>query len=90
MSEDPYARPETDYPLEVQINTLQQMRVVDIQPGYGSQEIRCTLSAKNLQTEHPSDYEALSYVWGEWEDYCTISLNGVPNFPVTRNLANAL
>ncbi|KAJ5713207.1 uncharacterized protein N7483_010388 [Penicillium malachiteum] len=90
MSEDPYARPSTDYPFEIQINPLKQTRVVDIQPGYGSQEIRCTLSVKNLQTECPSDYEALSYVWGKWEDCATISLNGIPDFPVTRNLENAL
>ncbi|KAJ6037039.1 hypothetical protein N7540_001318 [Penicillium herquei] len=82
--------PRRYYPLEVQINPLQQTRVVDIQSGYGSQDICCTLSVRNLQTECPSDYEALSYAWGKWEDYGTIPLNVIPNFPVTRNLANAL
>ena len=35
-------------------------------------------------------HEALSYTWGSQQESRTITLNGRPGFPVTRNLYNAL
>lgn len=90
MDEAQFQRPPSPYPTEVQIDPDHEKRVIDIQPASGKEEIRCHVSPQSL-TSHPSgDYEALSYVWGDWENHGTISLNGIPDFPVTRNLLRAL
>ncbi|KAJ5252788.1 hypothetical protein N7489_003198 [Penicillium chrysogenum] len=90
MDEARFQRPPSPYPTEVQIDPDNEKRVIDIQPGSGKEKIRCHVSPQSL-TSHPSgDYEALSYVWGDWENHGTISLNGIPDFPVTRNLLRAL
>ncbi|KAK5126821.1 hypothetical protein LTR85_009755 [Meristemomyces frigidus] len=37
-----------------------------------------------------TEYEALSYAWGTYDNHAWIRLNGEPQFPVTRNLWLAL
>ena len=99
MVDPKYVRPPSGYPVDVRIYPEgekqlypegEKKRVVDIQPGYGDQEIRCHVSAQPVNLNSPPDYEALSYVWGDWVSYRTICLNGIPNFPVTQNLWKAL
>ncbi|KAL4889952.1 heterokaryon incompatibility protein-domain-containing protein [Aspergillus ambiguus] len=90
MGEARLQRPASLYPTYVQIAPEQEIRVLDLQPGHGEDDIRCQLSVQRLVSDSATDYVALSYVWGDWVNHGFICLNGVRNFPVTHNLLMAL
>lgn len=60
-----------------------QIRLLSLKPGEPHEPISATLSLAYLD-EHPR-YEALSYVWGDREDFLDISLDD-ETFPVKVNL----
>jgi hypothetical protein len=68
-------------------------RILVLNPGSESDEIRCDLIQKEDLTQASlgkvSPYEAVSYVWGEEQDPDFIILCG-SRFAVTRSLAEAL
>lgn len=84
-----FTRPLSDYPIEVTINPRREIRVVDILPGYTLEDLRCHVSTRSLESDAPSDFDALSYTWGDWENCGRIILNGI-DFPITANLYYAL
>lgn len=57
------------------------IRVVNILPGHGEENIRCTMRTATLEEEHT----ALSYVWGSDETSKLIEVDG-QKLPVRRNL----
>lgn len=65
-----------------------QIRLLHLQPGQPDDGIECRTSIVSFD-EKFTDYEALSYVWGERLYYGWISLDG-SFFPVTENLWGAL
>ncbi|KAF3035186.1 hypothetical protein E8E11_004011 [Didymella keratinophila] len=65
-----------------------QIRLLHLQPGQLGDPIECRTSIVSFNEEF-TDYEALSYVWGERLYYGWISLDGT-FFPVTENLWGAL
>ena len=65
----------------------EEIRLITIKGGSGSEQIQCTLTCVSLR-DSPR-YEALSYVWGNSKDRAQVLLEGY-NFSVTRNLGHAL
>ncbi|KAM0549480.1 hypothetical protein ACHAPJ_009466 [Fusarium lateritium] len=88
--EDWLKRPDSNYPTHVRMNSRLEKRVVDLEPGLPNQELRCRLSTQSIWYDGPSDYDALSYAWGDWKDTKRIHLDGISDFPVTLNLYYAL
>ncbi|KAL9105468.1 MAG: hypothetical protein Q9187_008707, partial [Circinaria calcarea] len=70
--------------------TIDEIRLVIIEPGLDSDPIRCRLPHTVLGKDN-LEYEALSYCWGDisGKDSSKILLDG-QTFPIFRNLANAL
>lgn len=64
-----------------------EIRVINLHKGSPNDPIVCTLFTKPLSS--PGHYDALSYVWGSWNNPDRISLNE-KSFYITRNLADAL
>ena len=64
-----------------------EIRVINLHKGSPNDPIVCTLFTKPLS--NPGHYDALSYVWGPWNNPDSISLNG-KRFYITGNLADAL
>ncbi|GAP87252.1 putative heterokaryon incompatibility protein [Rosellinia necatrix] len=64
-----------------------QVRLLRLLPGHGSESVHCELFIMSL--DEPSEFEALSYVWGSEEDPVQIVLGGQVK-SVTRNLGSAL
>ncbi|KAJ5578109.1 uncharacterized protein N7459_007073 [Penicillium hispanicum] len=87
---DWFQRPPSLYPTEVYIDPDRQTRVLSLQPGSGEDELRCQLFVQDLETDSQADYDALSYVWGDWWQKGAIRANGIAGFPVTLNLFRAL
>ena len=90
MNQGWFTRPQSHYPRHVVISPENETRVVEIQPGAGSEPIRCHLSVQSMDAKSISQFDALSYVWGDWRNHGIVSLNGIHGFPVTRNLLKAL
>lgn len=65
-----------------------QIRLLVVDAGHASEEIRCSLLPVYLRNDCPK-YEALSYTWGSNYSPRHISLNGSP-FAITSNLYGAL
>lgn len=63
------------------------IRIIELMPGAPTDPITIRLSIHEL--EHASNYEALSYVWGNVNNRTAIKCNGKTLF-VTANLAAAL
>ncbi|RGP65875.1 heterokaryon incompatibility [Fusarium longipes] len=61
-------------------------RLVEIAPGHGSEKLECRLHISNWRT---SQYEALSYCWGDPTPCHQILMNGLP-FGTANELHNAL
>jgi Heterokaryon incompatibility protein (HET) len=70
-----------------QLHGVAAIRLLHVEPGYGSEPITCHLSHTSL-TSKPI-YEALSYTWGSTGRPQVISCDGY-KIPVTRNLYAAL
>ncbi|KAI0868813.1 HET-domain-containing protein [Hypoxylon argillaceum] len=64
-----------------------QVRLLRLLPGHGSKSVHCELFTISL--DEPSEFEALSYVWGSTEDPVQIILGGQIK-SVTKNLGSAL
>jgi hypothetical protein len=62
------------------------IRLLTLQPGQWDSEIHCSLRKARLDSD---PYEALSYVWGDANDLCTIRLENCTHH-ITANLAKAL
>ncbi|KAI0850028.1 HET-domain-containing protein [Daldinia vernicosa] len=67
--------------------TEPHFRLLLVLPGDRSTDIQCQLLVSSL--DHPLEFEALSYVWGDATDTIPISLQGQTH-NVTRNLYSAL
>ncbi|KZM19398.1 hypothetical protein ST47_g9453 [Ascochyta rabiei] len=66
----------------------QQIRLLEVAPReQDSKSVNCILKIVSLLSD--PTYEALSYVWGEWEDSMEIILDGSKH-TVTKNLHDAL
>jgi hypothetical protein len=65
-----------------------QIRLIDLLPGKLDEPLSCSISSHSLG-EGEVKYEALSYVWGDPEPVCPITLNG-QSFLIARNLDCAL
>ncbi|KAK8075658.1 Heterokaryon incompatibility protein 6-OR allele [Apiospora hydei] len=63
------------------------IRLLELKPGNPNDIVTAKLITHRL--EDATDYEALSYTWGNPEEHQTIQCNGVP-IRVTPNLFNAL
>ncbi|PYH35828.1 HET domain-containing protein [Aspergillus neoniger CBS 115656] len=68
-------------------STLNQIRLVTIEPGKWTDDIQCTLRETSLADSEP--YETLFYVWGDHTNTKNIIVNG-SNFKATANLESAL
>jgi hypothetical protein len=90
MAENPFQRPPSNYPTSVTIDPINQTRILILHPGHGDSEIQCHVSVISIKPKSSTEYDALSYVWGDWTNHGKIRFNGIPNFPVTRNLYLAL
>ncbi|KAJ5116150.1 hypothetical protein N7456_000498 [Penicillium angulare] len=88
--DDRYTRPHSDYPTEISINPKTQTRILILEPGKYNDPICCSLTVENIPEGARGDFDALSYVWGDWIGCGSICVNGVSNFPVTQNLWRAL
>lgn len=64
-----------------------QVRLLRLLPGHGSKSVHCELFTISL--DEPSEFEALSYVWGSTEDPVQIILGGQIK-SATKNLGSAL
>jgi hypothetical protein len=64
-----------------------EIRLIELLPGQGGQDIKARLFVVDNVTSQP--YEALSYVWGSREHDVTISVNGMA-LDISLNLADAL
>ncbi|SRR6266536_3561408 len=62
-------------------------RLLTLNPGKAEDTITCSLYDASLQSM--PDYEAISYVWGDPLDTCTILCSGQP-FAITKSLHAAL
>jgi hypothetical protein len=61
-----------------------EFRLVELEPGAQSGDIKCRLRSYSLDEDYPP-YVALSYAWGRKDRYKDIDLNGI-RFPVGNNL----
>jgi hypothetical protein len=61
-----------------------EFRLVELEPGAQSGDIKCRLCSYSLDEDYPP-YVALSYAWGRKDTYKDIDLNGI-RFPVGNNL----
>lgn len=66
-----------------------QIRVAHLRPGSANEEIDCELEVINLDQPFKTQYDALSYEWGDSNTLQSIMLNGL-KFAVRRNLWWAL
>ncbi|KAM0417136.1 hypothetical protein ACHAPT_012843 [Fusarium lateritium] len=67
----------------------QEIRILHLEPGWGSAPISCTIHRISLTSDPPPRYEALSYTWGDPKVTREIVVNNyVVN--VTFNLYSAL
>lgn len=64
-----------------------EIRLLRILPNQYSQDIQCHITHVSLDA--PPHFNAISYAWGDPEDTCLITLDGL-EFPVTRSLWGAL
>ncbi|RMJ18164.1 hypothetical protein CDV36_002119 [Fusarium kuroshium] len=67
----------------------EQIRMLHLEPGWGSTPISCTIHLISLTSDPPSKYEALSYTWGDPKVTREIIVNGYL-VNVTFNLYSAL
>jgi hypothetical protein len=72
-------------PLDPDINTI---RIVTLEPGDFETPMHCTLQHADLDTH--TQYEALSYVWGDPKLTTPIRFENDAAFPMTKNLERAL
>lgn len=80
--------PITNYP-DIAIDAATQIRVVQVLPGGFEDEVCCQLDVKTLSgiAQTPDlQFSALSYTWGGFVNHASITLNGVPGFPISQNL----
>lgn len=67
-----------------------EIRIVLLAPGRSHEvAIHCRIKTSTLPLDESSDYEALSYTWGDTSDKQPIDLDG-KEFYVTKNLDGAL
>jgi hypothetical protein len=66
-----------------------QFRLLEVEGGTKSDEIRCRLFVTSMGDKSIVSYEALSYVWGEQHQRLTVMVNDHA-FPVTTNLEAAM
>lgn len=66
-----------------------EIRVLRLLPGKQNSTISCTLEHTKLNSHAHTQFEALSYCWGNASDVRTIEVSGQP-FQVTANLHRAL
>jgi hypothetical protein len=83
-----YGRSSSDGIYHALDTKVQEIRIVNIGPGSGTEPIECELQHLQLG-DLASTYEALSYTWGPVYDLCSIKLHG-NHFHVTKNLEAAL
>jgi hypothetical protein len=70
------------------LSSASSIRVLQLLPAKNSHApLECRLLETSLDS--PSEYKALSYVWGDEKDPSTITCNGA-QLPITRNLDSAL
>ncbi|RTE78327.1 hypothetical protein BHE90_007203 [Fusarium euwallaceae] len=67
----------------------EQIRMLHLEPGWGSTPISCTIHLISLTSDPPPKYEALSYTWGDPKVTREIIVNGYL-VNVTFNLYSAL
>ncbi|KAL6354755.1 hypothetical protein LRP88_12100 [Fusarium phalaenopsidis] len=67
----------------------EQIRILHLEPGWGSAPISCTIHRISLASDPPPKYEALSYTWGDPKVTREIIVNGYL-VNVTFNLYSAL
>lgn len=67
----------------------EQIRILHLEPGWGSTPISCTIHRISLTSHPPPKYEALSYTWGDPKATREIIVNGYL-VNVTFNLYSAL
>ncbi|WAO94944.1 HET domain-containing protein [Fusarium falciforme] len=67
----------------------EQIRILHLEPGWGSAPISCTIHRISLTSDPPAKYEALSYTWGDPKVTREIIVNGYL-VNVTFNLYSAL
>src|SRR5690348_15138303 len=66
---------------------LREIRLLVVLQGAWSDDVFCRL--ENVPLDEQPEYEAVSYVWGDFQDKRLIKLNEY-SFPVTSNLESAL
>ncbi|KAI0002681.1 heterokaryon incompatibility protein-domain-containing protein [Xylariaceae sp. FL0662B] len=67
-----------------------ESRVLVLHPGHPGQPIECSLKQVNIiNAPRETQYEALSYVWGDPKDQKRLMCDGMPKL-VTKNLYGAL
>lgn len=64
-----------------------EVRLLVLNPGLPDEPIQCFLETYTVN--QAKAYDALSYVWGDTQDSCSIQVDGCP-FKVTRNLYDFL
>ncbi|KAH7246888.1 heterokaryon incompatibility protein-domain-containing protein [Fusarium solani] len=67
----------------------EQIRILHLEPGWGSTPISCSIHLISLTSDPPPKYEALSYTWGDPKVTREIIVNGYL-VNVTFNLYSAL
>ncbi|EEU41873.1 uncharacterized protein NECHADRAFT_85897 [Fusarium vanettenii 77-13-4] len=67
----------------------EQIRILHLEPGWGSTLISCTIHRISLTSDPPPKYEALSYTWGDPKVTREVIVNGYL-VNVTFNLYSAL
>ena len=70
-------------------NDVKEIRLLTLHEGTFEADIKTSLHTASLNPDHPSTYEALSYVWGSPETPIQIQV-GLQTLAVTKNLAEAL
>ena len=76
-----------DYLSYAKLTTASSIRLLDLMPGRGNDEIFCQLRQADLRSE--PEYEAISYVWGDANMTQNITCGGC-SCKVTTNLFHAL
>lgn len=68
----------------------EEIRLLRVHPSLGrNSSLECTMITTSLQARPPTDFDALSYVWGNPNDTEELNVNGV-HVDITVNLAAAL
>ncbi|KAM6505437.1 hypothetical protein FSOLCH5_014654 [Fusarium solani] len=87
VSSNIYNPTHNDTPTHQPIAHSDEFRVLILEPGSGTEEVRCRL--RNVRKSWRTRYHALSYVWGDETVRDTILLGG-RRTSVTTNLHSAL